>query len=150
MIFDLWKKLSPLPGGKILFNQGLRRMVPYTGSVYPEVLELSPGFARIRVKDRRAIRNHLKSIHAAALMNMAEAASGLAFISSVPKDARAILVGFSIEYLKKARGTLTAECKTEPLSSNEKAEREIESIVKDESGAVVARAKAKWLVGPSK
>jgi uncharacterized protein (TIGR00369 family) len=144
----LWERLSGLPGGKLLFSRILGLMVPYTGSVRPYVVELRPGYAKVQMRDRRALRNHLNSIHAIALMNLAEVASGLAMLVSLPDDARAIVIGLSIEYLKKARGLLTAECATGRVDASEQQEHRFESVIRDESGDVVARATARWLIGP--
>jgi acyl-coenzyme A thioesterase PaaI-like protein len=95
------------------------------------------------------VRNHLRSIHAIALADLAELASGLALTYSLPEGARAILTGISIEYLKKARGTLTAEARIEVPASNEERAYELESVISDTSGEPVARATARWLVGPA-
>ena len=58
--------------------------------------------------DRRAVRNHLDCVHAIALANLAELAGNVALVYSLPDDARFIVSGMEIEYLKKARGTITA------------------------------------------
>lgn len=144
----LWRTLSPLPVGRWLFSRLLGVRVPYTGTVRPLVQELRPGYARVSMRDRRAVRNHLHSIHAIALANLAEVTSGLAMIVGLPRDARSIVTGFSIDYLKKARGTLVAECTTPPLDASEEREHLIESVVRDSAGDVVAKATARWLVGP--
>lgn len=145
---SLWDRLRSAPGGARLFSLLLGRIAPYSGSVHPRVLEIRPGYARVQIRDRRSVRNHLGSIHAIALMNLAELASGLALNYALPDDARAILTGLSIEYLKKARGTLTAEAELELPRSSERREYEFESVVRDAAGDVVARARARWLVGP--
>ena len=62
--------------------------------------------------------------------------------------ARGILTGLSIQYLKKGRGTLTAECQCEVEASNEKRQIEITAVIKDTAGDEVATATAHWLVGP--
>ena len=143
-----WRRLSPWPGGRWIFSLLLRRRVPYTGTISPRILELEPGLARVAMKDRRRVRNHLRSVHAVALVNLAEAATGLAMMAGIPDHARAILVGLSIEYTKKARGPLVGECRCEPPDGSASEERLLEGILRDASGEVVARAEARWLVGP--
>jgi hypothetical protein len=81
-------------------------------------------------------------------MNLAEASSGLAFTYSLPPKTRAILTGLEIDYLKKARGTLTAECFCPTPETNERAEYELEVLTRDAHGEIVTRARAKWLIGP--
>ncbi len=144
----LWRTLSPLPAGKWIFSRLLGFKVPYTGTARPSVEELGPGYARVSMRDRRAVRNHLHSIHAIALANLAEVTSGLAMIASLPSEARSILTAFSIEYLKKARGKLVAECSTPIVDASTRGEHIIESIVRDSTGDVVAKGTARWLVGP--
>lgn len=147
-IRDLWNRLRGVPGGRRIFSMLLGRQAPYTATIRPRVLELREGYARVRMRDRRAVRNHLRSIHAIALMNLAEVASGLALVYGLPPESRAILTGLSIEYLKKARGTLTAEAEVELPRTTERQAYQFESVIRDEAGDVVARATATWLVGP--
>lgn len=143
-----WKRLAPLPGGKRLFSLMVGRMAPYSGSISPRVEALEPGGARVRMVDRRKVRNHLRSVHAIALMNLAEMTTGLAMLAGMPSDARAILTGLAIDYTKKARGTITAEARVEVPASNERREHTLEAVLFDQDGDEVARARARWLVGP--
>lgn len=143
-----WDRLKYIPKGGFIFGRLVGRMAPYTGTIKPEVISLERGHARVQMRDRKSVRNHLNSVHAIALMNLAEVSSGLAFTYSLPPNTRAILTGLEIEYLKKARGTLTAECFCAPPKTNERAEYELEVTTKDSDGDIVTRAQAKWLVGP--
>lgn len=143
-----WNRLKGVPGGKKLFSVILGRTAPYSGTIGALVEEIRPGYARVSMRDRKKVRNHLDCVHAIALMNLGEIATGLATISGMPSDARGILSGLSMEYLKKARGTLTSECTIPVLESSERREFEVIAEIKDAGGDVVARATAKWLVGP--
>ena len=144
----LWARLSPLPGGRPLFNRILGYMIPYTGSIHPQVLELRPGYAKVQMHDRRSVRNHLHSIHAIALANLGEVTTGLAMSLAMPDGARGIVTGLSMEYRKKARGLLTAECTAPAFDASVSAQHDFHADIVDTSGDVVARATAHWLVGP--
>lgn len=145
----IWATLKGVPGGGVLMGRLIGRMAPYTGTIRPEVLALEPGFARVRMADRPAVRNHLKSVHAIALMNLGEVSTGLAVMVTVPDDARGIITHLGIDYLKKARGTLVAECTVPPITSSERKEYEVTADIKNEAGDVVARVQARWMVGPA-
>lgn len=147
-IRSLWDRLSPKPGGRRLFSFLLGRIVPYTGSVRPRVVELGASGARIVMRDRRAVRNHLASIHAIALANIAELTTGLPLAYAVMPRGRTILVSLTVQFLKKARGTLTATSSFTAPDATVESEIEIPVEVRDESGAVVATARARWKVGP--
>lgn len=145
-----WDRLSPIPGGKLIFSKMVGRAAPYTGSIGAVVEELRSGYAKVSLRDRPSVRNHLKSIHAIALLNLAELTGNIALSYSLPDDARFIVAGMSIDYVKKSRGTIVGECQLEPILSSERAEYEVHVEMKDGAGDVVARSTLRTLVGPKK
>lgn len=150
LIRDAWNLLAAMPGGRILFSRLVGRAAPYTGTIGASVVALRPGFSQVELADRKSIRNHLDCIHAVALANLAELTGNIALSYSLPDDARFIVSGMEIEYLKKARGTLTAtsDCPIPPTS--ERREYDVPVSIHDAGGEEVARAVLRSLVGPKK
>lgn len=144
----LWDRLEPLPGGRRLFSFLVGRAAPYTGSIRARVEVLREGYAEVVMNDRPRLRNHLRSLHAIALINLAELAGNSALVYSLPDDARFIVTGISMEYLKKARGRIRAVATCEVPRSSERSEQQIEVSLRDEAGDEVARARLRSLIGP--
>lgn len=150
LVRDAWNLLAGLPGGKTLFSRALGQVAPYSATIGARVVALRPGFCQVELDDRRAVRNHLHCVHAIALCNLAELAGNVAVAYSLPDDARFIVAGLSIEYLKKARGTITASGECSPTMTADRAEHAIPVVLTDAAGEVVARATLRTLVGPKR
>jgi acyl-coenzyme A thioesterase PaaI-like protein len=144
----LWEHLHRLPGGPWLFSRILARVIPYTGTIGADVREFKPGYAQITMRDRRRVRNHLNSVHALALANMGEFASGLAMLGALSTDTRGIPTRLTIEFYKKARGVLVAECHCSPPPANEDTDFDVHADIRDTVGDVVARTTVSWRLGP--
>jgi len=149
-LFTWWHRLSPLPGGRWLFSKLIGVFVPYTGSIKTRIVTLEPGHVVCELRDRRRVRNHLNSIHAIALANLGEITSGLAQMSTLAPGQRGIVTRLSIDYFKKARGTLRAESMAQaPVANKDKdVELEVTCDIRDSEGDAVARTAVCWRIGP--
>jgi acyl-coenzyme A thioesterase PaaI-like protein len=148
VVMKWWSRLSPLPAGEKMFSLGIGWIAPYSATIGARVEAIRPGYARVSVRDRRKLRNHLHSIHAIALVNLGELATGLAVLSTIPSNMRGILVDIHADYLKKARGKLTATAEfrlPDPLHDNTSCE--VEAQLTDQDGETVTRVRATWLIG---
>lgn len=140
-----WNRLTRYPGGRALFSVLAGMQVPYTGTIGARVEELRAGYARVSMRDRRRVRNHLKSIHAVALTNLAEMTGNLAVMCAQGPQARWIISSFETTFMKKARGRITAECMID-FDPNVAGEYAGQVILRDAAGEVVAEATPRWKV----
>jgi acyl-coenzyme A thioesterase PaaI-like protein len=143
-----WRITSRIPGGRWLFSRVLGRYAPYTGSIGADIRVLEPGYCQAALHDRRRVRNHLHSIHAMALANFGELVTGLALMNSLPDNTRGILTGFSIDYVKKARGPLVAKSRCAIPIDNTECTVTVDGEITDSAADRVATVQARWLIGP--
>jgi acyl-coenzyme A thioesterase PaaI-like protein len=150
VIRQAWDRLSPLPGGKAIFSKAIGLSAPYTATIGARVEQLRMRYAEVSMEDRRAVRNHLACVHAIALTNLVELTGNIALAYTLPDDARFIVAGLSMEYLKKARGPLRATSECPDIPSSERREYVVPVQVWNASGEEVARGELRSLVGPKK
>lgn len=146
---SLWQQLKKLPGGAYLYGRVLSQAIPYSGTVSPQIIEVVDGKVRVALKEKRKLKNHLNSIHAMALANLAELATGMVVNFSLTDKHRAILTEFNIKYLKKARGVIEATAEvdhTELKKIQTQKSIKVVGTLKESSGAVVAEVEAIWLI----
>jgi acyl-coenzyme A thioesterase PaaI-like protein len=149
-ILKMYEKLKGLPAGNRLFSIAVCRTAPYFSSISPLVEDLRPGYARISIKKRRSVENHLKTVHAIAMCNMAELAGGLMTDVSVPKGARWIPAGMTVEYLKKAKTDLIAEAHGTAIDWSVTGNIVVPVDVKDTYGDIVFTARISMNVKQAK
>lgn len=136
----LYNKAKPLPAGKWLFSKALCLVAPYFGSIKPVFKELKPNYCEIRIKKRRRVQNHIGTVHAIAMCNMAELAGGTMTDVSIPKGARWIPAGMTVKYVKKAKTDLVAIADGNGLDWSVNGDVIVPVIVKDTDGETVFTA----------
>ena len=147
-ILDLYRRLAGKPGGRWLFSKLVCFKAPYFASIAPRIVSLAPQRGVARLKHRRRVTNHIGTVHAIALCNLAEFVGGLTCDVSLPRGMRWIPKGMQVEYLKKAVGTMTATAEPAftPDVRAEGYDLPVNVSVRDDAGVEVFRAViAMWI-----
>ncbi|MBH1637184.1 DUF4442 domain-containing protein [Stenotrophomonas maltophilia] len=107
-LLSLYHRLQRWPAGNWLFSRAVCFKAPYFASIAPRITRLEHGRCEGTLADRRKVRNHIGTVHAIAMCNLAELTAGLMVDASLPADMRWIPKGMDVKYQAKALGTLKA------------------------------------------
>ncbi|MBN8739804.1 MAG: DUF4442 domain-containing protein [Lysobacterales bacterium 69-70] len=105
---QLFRKYGRSGIGRWFYSRLICWRAPYFGSISPRIEKLESGRCEVSLRQRRRVQNHIGTVHAIALCNMAELSGGLATDATIPAGMRWIPKGMTVRYLKKATGTLIA------------------------------------------
>ena len=139
-LMRVWQICEKLPFGKIIFSKLVCFKAPYFANIKPRFIELRPGYCEIHFKKRRAVTNHLKSVHAIAMCNVSELAAGSMLEASIPKNMRWIPKEMTVSYLKMAKTNLKATCEIATNNLTTPQELPMTVHVTDTNGVEVFRA----------
>lgn len=146
----MWLKLKHKPLGKWLFARAICWKAPYFSSISPRFEELKPGYARVSLKKRRAVENHIGTVHAIAACNLAELGAGTMMEASLPNSMRWLPKGMNVQYLKKCETDLTAECSATDIGEGPARDVVVSVDMKDANGNVAVHADITMYVSPRK
>jgi len=144
----LWKRCEGLPLGKAVFSRLVCWKAPYFGSIRPRFEEFRPGYARVSMRKRRAVTNHIGTVHAIAMCNLAELAAGTMTEISIPPTMRWLPKGMAVEYLKKAETGVEAHASVGEIAEGPGRDVPVTVEVKDRAGETVCRAVITMWVSP--
>ncbi len=144
----LWRRLEGLPMGKALFSRAICWKAPYFGSIRPRFEEFRPGYARVSMRKRRAVTNHIGTVHAIAMCNLAELAAGMTTEITIPASMRWLPKGMAVEYLRKAETDVQAHASLPEVAEGPGRDVPVKVEVKDRGGETVCRAVITMWVSP--
>lgn len=149
-VLGLHRRITQWPAGHWLFSRAVCWRAPYFASISPRVDVLAPGRCEATIRHRRKVTNHLGTVHAIALCNLAELSAGLATDASIPASMRWIPKGMRVDYLKKAVGAMHAVATTDIAAIESEAGYEfpVTVLVTDPRGEAVFRAHVAMWVSP--
>ena len=149
-VLSLYRSMIRWPAGHWLFSRGVCFKAPYFASISPRIETLEPNRCVATIRHRRKVTNHLGTVHAIALCNLAELSAGLMTDASLPPSMRWIPKGMSVEYVKKAVGRM---CATAPpgqriIESDEGYELPVHVTITDADDETVFRARILMWLSP--
>jgi uncharacterized protein (TIGR00369 family) len=144
----MWRRLEAVPLGKAIFSRIICWKAPYFGSIRPRFEELRPGYSRVSMRKRRAVTNHIGTVHAIAMCNLAELAAGTMTEITIPASMRWLPKGMAVEYLKKAASDVEAHASVGEIAEGPGRDVPVTVEVKDRAGELVCRAVITMWVSP--
>lgn len=146
---QIFHRLSHVPLiGAQLFSKAVTVIAPYFATIAPRFVLLEPGRVEVGMKNRRAVHNHIGTVHAIAVCNLAELAAGTMIDSTLPPGLRWIPKGMTVRYLKKADTDLTARATMAPVDPAFSGDVVIAVKVTNIRGEVVTEADITMYVTP--
>lgn len=150
-LLGLYQKFSRVPGGRRLFSLLVSRRAPYFGSIRPRVKVLRPNYCEVTLKKRRAVENHLQTVHVIAICNALEMAMGVLAEASVPKGLRWIPKGMEVSYTAKATSDITAIAEVAPAAWTSGPDVDVNVRAVRGDGTVVVEGKIRlWVTEKAK
>jgi acyl-coenzyme A thioesterase PaaI-like protein len=149
-VLTLYRRITRWPAGHWLFSRAVCVKAPYFASIAPRIELLEPGRCIASLRHRRKVSNHIGTVHAIALCNLAELSGGLMVDASLPPSMRWIPKGMTVEYLRKAVGTMRAVATlAQPIVAAPNGyELPVDIGVADPAGEAVFRARITMWLSP--
>jgi acyl-coenzyme A thioesterase PaaI-like protein len=146
----MYRRLQKVSPGGWLFSRLICFRAPYFASIRPRITALDHAHCIAEMRQRRAVQNHIGTVHAIALCNLAELTAGVLAEACLPTSMRWIPKGMEVEYVAKALGRMRAEAQpaTAPVVSDEGYELPIRVTVRDARDVDVFRARVRMWVTP--
>jgi acyl-coenzyme A thioesterase PaaI-like protein len=107
-LLNLYRKMAGVPGGRYLFSRAFAHKAPYFGTIKPLIEKLEPNYCEVSFRKRRAVENHIQTVHVIAICNALEAAMGALAEASIPSHLRWIPKGMDVRYTAKATSDIRA------------------------------------------
>ena len=148
-VLATWNKMSAYPGGKTIFSKAVQFKAPYFRTVNAIVEELKPNYAKLTIRKRRAVENHIGTVHVIAICNMLEMAMGVCAEASIPKHLRWIPKGMTVDYTAKAGSDITGTAEINPADGRP-GDLDVKVSALDDKGVVVVKGVIKLWISEKK
>lgn len=133
----------------------LGRAVPFVGTAGLHVEEMTDRRVVVSLRNRRRVRNHIGTVHAAAIALLAETASGFVVGMNVPDDRVPVIKTLRVDFLKRVKGAMRAvaeltDAQREVILREEKGETQVTVTVTDGEGKAPVQCTMIWAWTPKR
>jgi acyl-coenzyme A thioesterase PaaI-like protein len=130
-------------------------MVKFTGTAGIIIEELNDQKAVISLKNKKAVQNHIGSVHAVASILIAESASGYVVGMNIPDSSVPVIKTIKADYTKRAKGDMKAvasltKAQISSMRTKEKGETSVKVTVTDGEGKEPIIMEMIWAWTPKK
>ena len=149
-VLKIWNKSKDSAFRRWLFSFMVCRKAPYFATIKPRFEVLEVGRAQVSMKKRRSVENHIGTVHAIAMCNLAEIAGGTLTEVSIPASMRWLPKGMTVSYLKVAKTDVTAFATLPTVEEGVARDVPAHVDIKDRDGTIVCQADITMYVSPRK
>lgn len=142
--------LGGTAAGRYVIGRALCAKAPYFASISPRFTHFGPRRVEATVRFRRAVQNHIGSVHAIVMCNLAELVGGSCVELEVDPSLRWIPVGMTVRYERIARSDIRGVCDVTGVDLSTPGDRAVPVEVFDESGQRVFSADITMRLSPKK
>lgn len=149
-VLKIWNKSKDSTFRRWVFSFMVCRKAPYFATIKPRFEVLEVGRAQVSMKKRRSVENHIGTVHAIAMCNLAEIAGGTLTEVSIPASMRWLPKGMTVSYLKVAKTDVTAYATLPTVEEGVARDVPAHVDIKDRDGNIVCQADITMYVSPRK
>lgn len=136
-------------------SKAMGSVVKYAGTSGLRYEKLTPTECIVVIPNRKKVRNHIGSVHAAAMGLLAETATGFMTGLTVPDNRIIVIKSMHLEYLKQATGDMKAVAtysdeQVEYIKNNEKGDINVPVVITDSRGVETVKATMVWAWAPKR
>ncbi|KAF9322408.1 hypothetical protein BG006_002418 [Podila minutissima] len=129
-----------------LFSLAVGFANPYSRSIHYRITEVEKGKVCGVMKETPETSNTLKCVHAAALITFGETVGTLTVLTWLGEKDRVILTNINCEYIKVARGYLTATSLVPDFKETHATDLTTEVVIKNQAFDTVSKLILTWKV----
>ncbi|MDX1668759.1 MAG: DUF4442 domain-containing protein [Limnobacter sp.] len=109
----------------------------------------------VSIKNRTAVQNHLGSVHAVAMIMIAESATGALVGLNLPANVVPVIKRMEVDYRKRAKGDMRAEAmltqeQIQSMQTMERGEVDVAVTITDEENKEPVFVRALWAWTPKR